>query len=337
MTNESPTTARPTGLAAVASGSFALLPHWGCLDAEGPEAEAFLQAQLTSDVAAIAPEGVGIGGHCTPKGRLYSTFLLARAADGFRLFTGRDNLADAARRLSMYVLRAKVRIHDRGDAVSVLGAYGHAAPEAIAELGFETPAAGRVAWNGEACVLGLPPVSVAGQPVARWILAGPAGWATDAAARLGQRLAPAPAEVDRWLEVLSGVPRVTAATREAWVPQMINYELVGGVGFRKGCYPGQEVVARTQYLGKLKRRMFAARLASRPADEAAWAPGAPVHAGESEVGSVVLSAPDPEGGVALLVEYRMQAAGDGALQVAGEPLEPAELPYPVPDPAASAG
>lgn len=336
MTNESPTTPRPIDPAVVARGSFALLPHWGCIDAEGPEAEAFLQAQLTSDVAAIASDGAGIGGHCTPKGRLFSTFLIARAPGGLRLFTSRDNLADAARRLSMYVLRTKVKIHDRGDAVGVIGLHGEDAAQALATLGFDAPAAGHVAWRDEACALGLEPVTVAGRPVARWLLAGPADWAADAASRLEQRLARVPAEADRWLEVLSGVPRVTAATREAWVPQMINFELVDGVGFRKGCYPGQEVVARTQYLGKLKRRMFAGRLAARPADEAAWAPGAPVHAGDAEVGSIVLSAPDPEGGIALLVEYRMQAAGEAPLQVAGVPLEPVGLPYAVPEAAASA-
>lgn len=336
MTHLSPTAAPTIDPAAVASGSFASLPHWGCIDAEGPEAEAFLQAQLTSDVAAIAPDGIGLGGHCTPKGRLFSTFVLARSAAGFRLLTSRDNLADAAKRLSMYVLRSKLKIHDRGDAFEVLGAYGEAAAQAIADLGLEAPAAGRVAWREDACVLALAPVTANGTTVRRWMLAGPAGWAADVAAMLGKRLVRVPADVDRWLEVLSGVPRVTAATREAWVPQMINYELVEGVGFRKGCYPGQEVVARTQYLGKLKRRMFAARLATRPADEAAWAPGAPVQAGDAEVGSVVLSAPDPAGGVALLVEYRMQAAGDAALRVAGQPLEPAELPYDVPEPAAPA-
>mgnify|MGYP001213394509 CR=1 FL=1 len=322
---------------AIAAGSVALLPHWGCIDAEGPETDAFLQSQLSSDVAAIPPDGAGIGGYCTPKGRLLTTFVLARGPDGFRLLTGRDVLPDAARRLSMYVLRAKLKIHDRGADFGVLGAYGDAAPAAIAALGFEPPAANQVAWREDACVLGLPPVMLGDRRVGRWLLAAPAAQAADAADRLGRQLATVSADVDRWLEVLAGVPRITAATREAYVPQMINYELVDGVGFRKGCYPGQEVVARTQYLGKLKRRMFAARLATPPADDSLWAPGAPVHAGDAEVGSVVLSAPAPDGGAVLLVEYRMQAAADAELRVAGEPLLIGELPYSVPDATAPAG
>ncbi|MFA7503430.1 MAG: folate-binding protein [Burkholderiaceae bacterium] len=329
-------TVRSTDIGTLAAGSVALLPHWGCIDARGPEAESFLQSQLTSDVAAIGPDGVGIGGYCTPKGRLLANFLIVRHADGFRLLTGRDVQAGAAKRLSMYVLRARLRIHDHGEDFGMLGAYGEAAPAALAELGFEAPAAHRTVWRDETCLLGLPPVMAAGRSIDRWLLAAPADRIAQAADRLGQRLAPVSADVDRWLEVLSGVPRITDATREAYVPQMINYEVIDGVGFRKGCYPGQEIVARTQYLGKLKRRMFAASLANRPTDEAAWAPGAPVVADEAEVGSVVLSAPAPEGGVALLVEYRMQAASDAVLRVAGEPLVAAELPYVVPDTATPA-
>lgn len=336
---QTPVSTRSPDVETLAAGSVALLPHWGCIDADGPEAEAFLQAQLTSDVAAIAPDGIGIGGYCTPKGRLLATFVLARRPAGFRLLTGRDVQQTSAKRLAMYVLRAKLKIHDRGDDIAVLGAWGDAAPGALAQAGLEPPAAqGHAVWREEACVLALPPVAVDGRNIGRWLVAAPADQADALADRLGQRLAPVSADVDRWLEVLSGVPRITEATREAYVPQMINYELVGGVGFRKGCYPGQEIVARTQYLGKLKRRMFAARLAEQPADESAWAPGAPVLAdgAREPVGSVVLSAPAPGGGVALLVEYRMQAAAGAVLRVAGEPLMAGELPYAVPDSAAAA-
>jgi len=334
-----PVTTRSPDIETIAAGSLALLPHWGCIDADGPEVEAFLQAQLTSDVAAIAPDGVGIGGYCTPKGRLLATFVLARRPTGFRLLTSRDVRQATAKRLSMYVLRAKLKIHDRGEDVAVLGVWGDAAPGALAQAGLEPPAEGHAVWRDEACVLALSPVAAGGRNIGRWLVAAPADQAAALADRLGQQLAPASAEVDRWLEVLSGVPRITEATREAYVPQMINYELVGGVGFRKGCYPGQEIVARTQYLGKLKRRMFAASLASRPPDEAAWAPGAPVLAdgAQEPVGSVVLSAPAPGDGVALLVEYRMQAAAGAVLRVAGEPLVAGELPYAVPDTATAAG
>ncbi len=336
MTDQISTRTPAADVGRIAAGSLALLPDWGCIDAQGPEAETFLQSQLTSDVAAIAPDGVGIGGYCTPKGRLLASFLLARSPQGFRLFSGRDVLPATAKRLSMYVLRAKLKILDRSDAIAVLGAYGEAAPAALAELGFDPPAARQVAWHDDACLLGLPAVDVGGRSIGRWLLAAPGEQLAAMAEQLARRLAPMPADVDRWLEVLSGVPRITEATREAYVPQMINYELVDGVGFRKGCYPGQEVVARTQYLGKLKRRMFAAHLATRPADATAWAPGAPIEAeGATEpVGSVVLSAPAPDGGIALLVEYRMQAAADSTLRVGGEPLVIGELPYALPDAAA---
>src|SRR5690606_25808894 len=207
------------------------------------------------------------------------------------MLCSRDVLPPTAKRLSMFVLRARLKIVDRAEDIAVLGAHGEAAPAALAELGFEPPAPGQASWRDDACLLGLPPVDIGGRRVGRWLLAAPAEEISAAAAQLERRLAPVSADVDRWREVLSGVPRITEATREAYVPQMINYELVDGVGFRKGCYPGQEIVARTQYLGKLKRRMFGARLATRPADETAWAPGAPVMAdgAADPVGSVVLS------------------------------------------------
>src|SRR5690606_6038834 len=137
MTDQTPTNALDSDLDRIVAGSTAVLPHWGCIDAQGPEAEAFLQSQLTNDVAAIAPDGVGIGGYCTPKGRLLATFLLARSPQGFRMLCSRDVLPPTAKRLSMFVLRAKLKIVDRAEHIAVLGAHGEAAPAALAELGFD--------------------------------------------------------------------------------------------------------------------------------------------------------------------------------------------------------
>jgi folate-binding protein YgfZ len=319
-------------LAATAAGGLALLPHLAAFDASGPDAAAFLQAQLTNDVAAIPPDGVGLGAYCSPKGRMIATAWIARATDGFRLVTSREIVDPARRRLSMYVLRAKLALHDRSASHAVLGLYGEAAPDALESLDIAAPAAQRVAWRDDRCAIGLAPVDAGGASIARWLLVVPVERLAADWHRLADRLAPIASDIDRWLEIRSGIARVTGATREAYVPQMVNFEVVDGVGFRKGCYPGQEIVARTQYLGKLKRRMFAATLPSPPADIAGWAPGAPVAAdGVAEpVGSVVLSAPAPDGGVALLVEYRMQAAGDAPLRVAGAALVPDALPYALP-------
>lgn len=331
MTAQTASAPPATGFARIASGSFAVLPDWACLDVEGADAEAFLQAQLTNDLAALGPHGCGPGGYCTPRGRLLATFMLARRPAGFRLFVTRDLAAALARRLAMYVLRARVRVIDRSSELGVIGVHGAAAAGALADAGLAPPAPGEVAGDDDACVLGLAPATVDGTGIARWLAALPEARISALVARLAGTMNAVDPAFDRWLEVRSGIARVTAATSEAWVPQMVNQDLVDAVSFRKGCYPGQEVVARMQYRGRVRRRMRLGRLDRVPEDPAAWMPGADVLGdGEREpAGTVVLAAPAPDGGVELLFESRL-ARGEVPLRVAGEPLRDLELPYPLP-------
>lgn len=288
------------------------LPDWGVILAQGPDAAAFLNGQLTQDMLHLDEGRASLAGYCSPKGRLLATFVAWRlAADSFALACSADLLGATLKRLSMYVLRARCKLSDASAAWPL---HGLAGPSA------DALAAGAVAaaeWSsasvGSASVIRLPAVD----GVARYLWAGP-----DA-----PPLPPLPAEAWRWLELRSGVPRVMAATADQFVPQMLNLELLGGVNFKKGCYPGQEVVARSQYRGTLKRRTYLMGCA------AAVAAGAEVfHNADpgQPAGMVVLAASLPAGPHAALVELKMAALLQGTLH-AGSPdgprLTPSTLPY----------
>lgn len=313
----------------LAGGFAAPLPDLGVLEVSGADAVTFLHAQLTNDVEHLGSGEARWFGYCSPKGRLLSTFLGWGAEDGVALTVARPQAEALRKRLSMYVLRAKARVVDRSDAVVLFGLGGDAVPAALAEIGLDAPAAMSVARHDGLAVTGLPPVAdvLVPGPLPRWLLAVPAERVDTVWSVLAARLCPASSTLWRRTEVRSGIPRIVAGAVERFVPQMINFELVGGVNFKKGCYPGQEVVARSQYLGKLKRRMFLARLAG-PAP----APGAdvvPADGGEP-IGEVVLSAEAPGGAAEVLFEARTEAVPGSRPCVDGAPLEVLALPYEVP-------
>jgi folate-binding protein YgfZ len=241
-------TSAPTSCAETLAGDSRFsgavrLADWGLIRARGADAVTFLQGQLTNDLAPLGANQARLAGFCTAKGRLLASFVAWQAGpDEWLLACSADLLAPTLKRLSMFVLRAKCQLSDASAELPLWGVAGEAAQQ---WLGADTPAAPwAVRRKGEAQVVRLPDAS----GCLRCLAIGPA---------LDQALADVPAlhlEAWRWLEVQSGVVRIVAATSEAFVPQMVNFELVGGVSFKKGCYPGQEVVARSQYRGTLKRR-----------------------------------------------------------------------------------
>ncbi len=216
------------------------LPHLGLLRCSGDDAVSFLHNQLTQDLALLDSSHARLAGYCNAKGRLQATFVLfKRSADEVLLVCRKDLLPATLKRLSMFVLRAKARLSDASGDFALWGLAGSCAAPATGTsspwLRFQT---------GEADIVSLYPCQ--GQARALWI--GPAQQTPQG---------PPLAHAD-WLagEVLSGVADVQQATFEAFVPQMLNVESVGGVNFKKGCYPGQEVVARSQFRGTLKRRTY---------------------------------------------------------------------------------
>lgn len=267
-----------------------LSPTNALLRVSGDDAIAFLHSQFTNDVKALAVGGAQWNGWCTPKGRLLATFVLARDAGGFLLMLPAAFAESFTKRLRMFVLRSKVTIEDLSSSMPRFGIWGGAIPDGSFQLG-----------EARAIAFGATPAGTA-------------------------------ATYEDWSLSLirEGIVQVVPGTQEEFVPQMANYELVGGVSFRKGCYPGQEIVARTQYRGILKKR------AVRVRSTAPIAPGDSVYSeafGDQSAGTVANVAPSPEGGFEALVVAQLEAIGRRDLRhgsLTGPPLDIQPLPYAFP-------
>jgi folate-binding protein YgfZ len=289
------------------------LPHWGLIRAHGAEAASFLHGQLTNDFVLLDGSHARLAGYCSAKGRLLASFIgWKRADDEVLLACSADLLAPTMKRLSMFVLRAKCKLSDVSTQWQLLGLAG---PSVAAWLGDAAPADvwGKTTRDG-AEIIRLPDVT----GTLRYLWAAP----TDVTPPALPALEPA---AWRWGEVASGVVNIEAATVDQFVPQMLNYELLGGVDFKKGCYPGQEIVARSQYRGTIKRRTF---LFS--SDTAASAGQEVFHSADpNQPAGLVANA----AGHSTLVELKLSALGNGSLHL-GSPEGPvllqAELPYAVP-------
>ncbi len=303
-------------------GLVAPLPDLGMLAASGADAVTFLHGQFTNDVEKLGGTEARWYGYCTPQGRLLGLLLGWRDADQIALCTSRTLSAALRKRLSIYVMRSKARIDDRSNDWVLFGLAGEKAASVIAGLGFAAPGPMEVATSAGLTLVGLAPAQLA-SACPRWLLAAPAQQAAELWQALAAELAPASSEHWRWLDVRAATPRIVAATGGHYLPQTLNLDLSGGVDFQKGCYPGQEVVARTHYRSTAKRRMYRGQVAGaepQPLADVALA-------GSIEpVGTVIMAAPCPGGGAELLLEAQTSAVGQslapgGArLQVGGQEI-----------------
>ncbi len=291
----------------------------------GADAATFLQGQLSSDAAGLAPGAATRTSFNSPKGRMLANFLLWREGPAFRLLVPGDIAEPLRKRLSMYVLRSKVALEDASAASSRIGLGGPRAAEALGNALGALPGAFGVTVRDDATVIGL--------PGPRYVVLAAPERTADILDRLGPSAVPAPFTVWEWLTVRAGVPVVTLATQDQIVPQAANWDVLGGLDFRKGCYTGQEIIARMQYLGRLKERLFAFHV-----DEAPPAAGARLYGsafGDQACGLVVNAAPAPDGGSDLLAVVQLTAVEAGALRLGapnGPALAPLPLPYEVPPP-----
>ena len=239
---------------------FARLTRYGLLSVRGEDARAFLHAQLTNDVEHRPRGGAALAGWCSAKGRLLASFLVIPAENGFLLQLARDLAPAVAKRLSLFVLRSKVKIADESAAWAQFGLWGGLPGIALAEDFSLTEIDEQLVIRaGRQRYLVL---SASRPSFPDGIEVGEARWALE--------------------EIRAGRPLISSATQAMFVPQMVNLHTLGGVDFQKGCYPGQEIVARTQYRGQLKRHMIHARAPAA----AALRPGA-----EYEGGTIVDVAP----------------------------------------------
>lgn len=295
------------------------LSHYGLLSLEGEDAVAFLQGQVTNDVKKLDGSHCHYSGYCSPKGRLLALFL-AFARDG-KLFLqlDRDLVEAIAKRLRMYVLRSKVVITDVSEAYVRLGIAGPQAPIALSACFASLPEAEyAMAQDQEISLIRLP------DSLPRYEIICPLPQAETLWSSLSQHLTPA-SKVDWDLrEIQAGIPEIAAGTQEAFVPQMVNLDLLGGINFKKGCYTGQEIVARTHYLGKVKRRTHLAYIDSEVQPQAG---DEILDANGSAAGLVVRSAPHSTGGQVILAELRLESVAASEVSWQGKPLRIAPLPY----------
>lgn len=301
------------------------LSHLAVVAVRGEDSLDFLQGQFTNDVRRVDATHSQLAAWCNPKGRMLAALRIFRRAGELHLLLEGSLLEPTLKRLRMYVLRSKVSLEDASEALPGFGLSGPGADSHLAELLGSAPAAPDGALEHEALtVLRLP------GPHPRFSIHGPVATLAPLWSRLREAGArPVGTQVWALQDIRAGQPSIHPATQEAFVPQMVNLEVIDGVNFKKGCYTGQEVVARMHYLGKPKRRMFRARAQTGEVPP----PGTEIHAvGEDQsAGKVVDAQAAPEAGVELLAVLQLSAVEGGTELRLGGPdgprLELLELPY----------
>jgi tRNA-modifying protein YgfZ len=326
----SPSTAPHDALPALAAARDAAvvcdLAPLALLRISGPDAGTFLHGQVSSDVTGLADGEAQYTSFNSPKGRMLANFVLWREKpEEFRALLPGDLASPVRKRLAIFVLRSKVTLTDVSDGTARYGVGGPAATATIeAALGV-APLPFAIAR--------APSVTVLGVPGPRYVILAPAESAAEIGNRLAHEAVRAPFAVWQWLTIRAGVPVVTTPVQDQLIAQAANWDVLGGINFQKGCYTGQEIIARMQYLGRLKERLF-----SFHANADSVTPGTRIFGptfGEQACGIVVNAASAPEGGCDLLAVVQLTAVAAGDLRLGsphGAVLSSIPLPYAVPPP-----
>ena len=310
-------------------GASGRLPHIGVLRFAGPEAASFLQGQLSNDTRRLSNGSPLLAAYSSPQGRVLALLHLLPHSSGILALLPREIVLPTLERLRKFVLRAKVKIEDVSDEFSVIGQHG-AQGLISGSLAVPDAAQGYAEQNG----IGVGRVGAGSTRY--WVL----GEAADLAKHEGAMGTEQERAVEhdwRLADIRAGLPQIYAATSEMFVAQMLNLDLIDGISFTKGCFTGQEIIARTQHLGRIKRRMFRVRL-----PKGTWAIGQTVHLTDGRSGRLTELAPAGEQCEALAVlniagsttEGVAGAAtvGDGidSATTAGTLVDATELPLPYP-------
>ncbi|MBI5436083.1 MAG: folate-binding protein YgfZ [Nitrosomonadales bacterium] len=301
------------------------LGQFGILKVSGEDAQSFLQNLLSSDVREVSEQRAQGSSLNSPKGRMQATFLIWRSGADYFLHLPRSLCAAIQKKLSMYVLRAKVKISDVSDEIICLGLSGAGATDLVQECFGSIPQdmlAVEQHENASILRAGAQRFQINTTPQHAPIL-----WQKfSAAAR------PAGSACWDWLNIRAGIPDILPATQEQFVPQMANLDLIGGVSFKKGCYPGQEIVARMQYLGKLKQRMYLAHIEGETVPQ----PGDKLYSAEMEgqhSGTLINATAAPGGGCDLLAVVQISSRETQTVHLQslqGAVLQFLPLPYSLP-------
>jgi folate-binding protein YgfZ len=312
-------------LASAESGAIVCdLSPLAVLRVAGTDAESFLQGQLTNDVTALAVDQTQYSAWCSAKGRLLANFLVVRNNENtFDLHLPHSLIGSIVKRLGMFLLRAKVSIVDASAESVRIGVAGPTAADSLRSIASTVPSPHSGVRVAGGTLIAL--------PGARFVVRLDPGAAAELWEKLQHTARPAGFPVWQWSTIRAGVPVVTPATSDQFIPQVLNWDALGGISFQKGCYAGQEIVARTQYLGRLKERMFLAHVdAPLPPSGARLFSAA---FGEQPCGTVVNAAPAPKGGADLLMALQIAARDRGDVRFGsldGPAVQILPLPYAIP-------
>jgi len=300
------------------SAFFCSLSHEGVLAVRGSDAAKFLQGQLTCNLNYLSDTQASLGARCTQKGRMQSSFRILLQGDGVLLAMATELLEPQLADLKKYAVFSKSKLTDESAAWVRFGV--SQADQVLASLGLELPA------ETDSVVRGDELIAIRVSP-GRAELWAPAAQADTLRSQLAAQLNED--ELNQWLlgQIRAGIGQVMPQTRELFIPQMLNLQAVGGVSFKKGCYTGQEIVARMQYLGKLKRRLYRLSLNASELPEPGTPLFSPTH--NSAIGEVVIAAKAGEA-IELLAVLQAEAAESGDVHVGtleGPGLQLLDLPY----------
>ncbi len=315
----------PATTPGTADAGLANLPHFGLIHFSGSDAQSFLHGQLSCDVNGLSSGRAQYGSYSTSKGRMLASFLLWRDDTGYMMQLPRALCEPICKRLSMYILRSKVTARDVSNELCLFGVTGANAQvrlQPIFKLIPPTPLA--ITTAGQVSLLRL--------DAGRLQIIAPTAHAGELKIALGGDFAAVSPAAWNLMTIRAGIPFITAATQDQFVPQMANLDLIEGVSFSKGCYPGQEIVARMHYLGKLKQRMYLANIGGNEVPQ----PGDKLYSadtGEQATGMIVNAAPAPEGGHDVLAVLHITSFHGGDVHFkspAGPALKFTTLPYKMP-------
>jgi folate-binding protein YgfZ len=311
---------------------LAPLDNYAVISVAGEDNLEFLQNQFSNDVRLVSETQSQLNAYCSPKGRVLSLFRVVKQEDTYFLLLPRERLQPTLNRLKMFVLRSKVTLEDTSDKMGVLGIAGEKATELVNKLVIGLP------QEPDACgyAEGMSIIKIAGEP-SRFLIVSAyeqlkTAW-NQCKQQFKQQALPASPRIWAYWNVQTGLPEVLDVHSDEFVPQMLNLHSLNAVNFKKGCYPGQEVVARMHYLGKQKRRMYLAHLDTDAAPQA----GDNVYSqsnvsdegmGQS-VGKIVTTTPSPRGGFDVLVVMQIASVdnNDTILTQQNATLKFKELPY----------
>ena len=288
------------------------LSQLGLVAISGPEAANFLQGQLTNDVLALSENASQLGSHCSPKGRMLASFRVFRTDEAIYLQLPRPKVDAMVKRLRMYLLRTKAAVEDESDRLVAIGIAGECAPSVLGSLLDSVPQQDNgLTRSGDTIAIRVP------GPSPRFEILGPPSVMATLWNGLADEATVVNADFWELLNIRAGIPPVFPETSDAFVPQMANLQLLDGVSFKKGCYTGQEVVARMQYLGKLKRRMYLSRVTA----EIPPLPGDTLHcpssSSEQATGKIVDARLNIDGDYEVLAVVEIEAAENGEVRLDG--------------------